>query len=73
MVTTSLLTSYSYITIGVGYLCYYMSPMRSQEQVLITKISQDYCDITGFFSVSSFMALVTVIYNHTTNRDKFKV
>ena len=40
---------YSYITAGVGYLCYYTSPRRSRGRVLITKISYDCCDITGFF------------------------
>ena len=40
---------YSYITVGVGYLCYYTSPRRSRGRVLITKISYDYCDITGLF------------------------
>ena len=41
--------SYSYITVGVGYLCYYTSPRQSRGRVLITKISYDYCDITGLF------------------------
>ena len=38
-----------HVTVGVGYLCYYMSPRWSQGWVLITKISYDYCDITGLF------------------------
>ena len=29
--------SYSYITVGVGFLCYYMSPRQSRGQVLIQR------------------------------------
>ena len=32
--------NYSYITVGVGYLCYYTSPKQSQGQVVLTKIPQ---------------------------------
>ena len=40
---------YSYTTVRVGYLCYYKSPRQSRGWVLMTKISYDYCDITGLF------------------------
>ena len=38
----------SYITVAVGYLCYY-TRVWGEGWVLITKISYDYCDITGLF------------------------
>ena len=43
---------YSYITVGVGYLCYYTSPWRSWGQVLITK--QRYPTTTVIYVTSLF-------------------
>ena len=40
--------------------------------MLIAKISYDYCEITGFYSMSGFIAFVTVVYKHSTNRCNFK-
>ena len=40
-------------------LLLYTSPRQSQGRVLITKISYDYCDITGFYPTKDFKKTLT--------------